>query len=139
MDWESLKNEYATTSISMRALAEKYGINANLLMRKARTQKWTQARTQAAKELHAKTISRIVSEQSNRISRMMRVADKIMDAIEKATEGDVDTQALKQLTGALKDIRDIQGIELHTEDTEAGESGVVMLPPVADLEPPSDE
>lgn len=139
MDWESLKNEYATTSISMRALADKYGINQNQLLSRAKRGKWSEARTHARHAVYTDTIRKVASDQANRISRMMSVADKIMDAIEKATEGDVDTQALKQLTGALKDIRDIQGIELHTEDTEAGESGVVMLPPVAELEPPSDE
>lgn len=139
MDWESLKNEYATTSISMRALAEKYGINANLLMRKARTQKWTQARTQAAKELHAKTISRIVSAQAGRIERMLRVTDRILEAIEKATEGDIEPQTLKQLTGALKDIRDIQGVDIRANDEEAGESGVVMLPMTQEIEEPKDE
>ena len=39
-DWEKLKTEYIHANISARELAEKYGINANTLLSRARRGKW---------------------------------------------------------------------------------------------------
>lgn len=47
MSWRKVKAEYIAGGISQRKLAEKYGINPNLLMRHANKEKWNQKRKAA--------------------------------------------------------------------------------------------
>ena len=47
MNWRKIKAEYIAGGISQRKLAEKYGVNRNLLMRIAQREKWTDRRDKA--------------------------------------------------------------------------------------------
>ena len=47
MSWRKIKAEYIAGGISQRKLAEKYGVNRNLLMRIAQREKWTDRRDKA--------------------------------------------------------------------------------------------
>jgi hypothetical protein len=68
---------------------------------------------------------------------LLEVSDKLLKALETATEtlivkddnGKVmiDPKSVKQLSSALKDIRDVQVLEDSTDQTECG---VVLLPSV---------
>ena len=47
MNWRKIKAEYIAGGISQRKLAEKYGVNRNLLMRIAQREKWKDKRDKA--------------------------------------------------------------------------------------------
>jgi transposase-like protein len=47
VNWRKIKAEYIAGGISQRKLAEKYGINPNLLMRHAHKEKWNDKRKAA--------------------------------------------------------------------------------------------
>ena len=47
MSWRKIKAEYIAGGISQRKLAEKYGVNPNLLMRHANKEKWNAKRKAA--------------------------------------------------------------------------------------------
>lgn len=53
-DWEKLKTEYIHANISARELAEKYGINANTLLSRARRGKWDAERKAVRAEYERK-------------------------------------------------------------------------------------
>ena len=55
MNWRKIKAEYIAGGISQRALAEKYGVNRNLLMRIAQREKWKDKRDKA----DAKALERV--------------------------------------------------------------------------------
>lgn len=128
-DWDALKVEYATTQITMRALAAQHGINASVLMRKAAQDGWTMARTQHARTVQAKAMRRVESRKVAKLVGLQRSADKMVGVIEgvlgdpdqfrrhlvsKGSEGafdtvermfdKVDTKALRDMVAAIKDM-----------------------------------
>ena len=122
MDWNVIKTEYITDeSSSYRKLAKKYGVSYTSIGDKARKEDWAGERKQFLDKTLSKTLNAISKGQANRASRLQTVADKLLNKIEKAVDDFdmaellVDKQALKQLTGALKDIKDIQMIKSEAD------------------------
>lgn len=117
-DWTQIKTEYITDSnSSYRSLCEKYGVPFSTLSRKAKEEKWTELRVQAEDKVSTKTIDKAINQKVDRMTRLMNVTDKLLLKIEEtveelSTEGIVlDKSTLKQISGALKDIKEIQGIK----------------------------
>ena len=122
MDWNAIKTEYITDeSSSYRKLAKKYGVSYTSIGEKARKEDWAEERKQFLDKTLSKTLNAISKGQASRASRLQTVADKLLNKIEKAVDDFdmaellVDKQALKQLTGALKDIKDIQMIKSEAD------------------------
>lgn len=122
MDWNVIKTEYITDeSSSYRKLAKKYGVSYTTIGEKARQEGWAEERKQFLNKTLSKTLNAISKAQANRASRLQTVADKLLDKIENAVDNFdmseilLDKQALKQLTGALKDIKDIQMIKSEAD------------------------
>lgn len=117
-DWTQIKSEYITDSkSSYRKLAEKYDVPFATLQCRARKEKWAELKKQTQDNIITKTIDKDTEKKVDRMTRLLNVADKVLEKIEVAvdelsTEGIVlDKSTLKQLTGALKDIKDIQGVK----------------------------
>jgi uncharacterized protein YjcR len=128
VDWNVIKTEYITNeSSSYRKLAEKYGVSYATIGEKARQEGWVEERKRFLNKTLTKTLNAISKGQADRASRLVSVADKLLTKIENAVDNFdmaellVDKQALKQLTGALKDIKDIQMIksEIDLKEQEA--------------------
>ena len=124
-DWTKIKTEYITDSnSSYRSLCEKYGVPFSTLSRKAKEEKWTELRVQAEHKVSTKTIDKAIKQKVDRATRLMDVTDKLLIKIEEAveelsTEGIVlDKSTLKQISGALKDIKEIQGIKSERDARE---------------------
>lgn len=117
MDWSKIKKEYLKGKISYRELAEKYNVPFGTLRKVAAKEKWKDLRDKTRAKTDMKTIEIISDGEADRAKRLMSVTDKLLDRIEglveEFTAGEVllDKTTLKQLTGALKDIKDIQGIK----------------------------
>jgi hypothetical protein len=143
-DWNKIKTEYITTDTSYRKLAQKYGVNATTIAKKAGKEDWVAQRNQQASKTLSKTLNAISKAQANRASRLQTVADKLLDKIENAVDGFdmaellVDKQALKQLTGALKDIKDIQMIKSEA-DLREQEARIAKLQKEAEKEEKDNE
>ncbi|MGM9642344.1 MAG: hypothetical protein ACI3XI_03945 [Eubacteriales bacterium] len=166
MDWNAIRQDYITDeSSSYRKLAQKYGVSYTSIGDKARKEGWAEQREQYLTKTLSKTINAIGNEQAKRAARVVTVADKLLDKIEKAIEGCdgeeliANTQALKHITGALKDIKDIQMIksdaDLREQDARIKKlemeasvrdedddkpSGVVLMPEITgEIKPPTEE
>lgn len=115
-DWNKIKTEYLTSDTSYRKLAQKYGVNAITIAKKASKEGWVSQRQQQANRTLSKTLTAVSNRQVNRAARLQKVADKLLNKIEAAVDDYnmevllVDRQSLRQITGALKDIKDIQMI-----------------------------
>ena len=113
-DWTKIKTEYLTKNTSYRKLAQKYGVNATTIAKKASKEDWVSQRQQQASRTLSKTLTAVSNREVDRATRLQNVADKLLDKIEQAVdrysmeEVFVDRQSLKQITGALKDIKEIQ-------------------------------
>lgn len=140
MDWNSIKTEYITNeSSSYRKLAKKYGVSYTTIGEKARQEGWAEERKRFLDKTLSKTLNAISRGQASRASRLQTVADKLLNKIEKAVDDFdmaellVDKQALKQLTGALKDIKDIQMIKSEA-DLREQEARIAKLTKEAEKE-----
>lgn len=127
MDWERLKQEYITTDISYRKLAEKYDAPLSTLMTRGSKEGWVALREQFKSESVAKIIDLESDKQAHRMKRLLTVSDKLLKAVEDAVDsfqaGELllDKSALKQLSGTIKDIKEIQSIKtaLDIEEQKA--------------------
>ena len=120
-DWNKIKTEYLTSDTSYRKLAQKYGVNATTIAKKASKEDWVSHRQQLANRTLSKTLTAVSNRQVNRAARLQEVADKLLNKIEAAVDDYnmevllVDRQSLRQITGALKDIKDIQMIRSEAD------------------------
>ena len=117
-DWSKIKTEYITDeSASYRKLAQKHGVSYTSIGERARKEGWAEQREQYLNKTLSKTLSAMSGAQAQRAKRIQTVADKLLAKIEDAVDNlDMDElftnkQALKQITGALRDIKDIQMIK----------------------------
>ena len=166
MDWNAIRQEYITDeSSSYRKLAQKYGISYTSIGDKARKEGWAEQRSQYLNETLSKSINAIGKAQAKRAERVVNVADKLLSKIEAVIDsydGEAliaNTQALKHITGALKDIKDIQMIRSDAdmreqearikklemeaairEEDDDQPSGVVLMPEITgEIKPPIEE
>ena len=138
-DWNKIKTEYLTSDTSYRKLAQKYGVNAITIAKKASKEGWVSQRQQQANRTLSKTLTVVSNRQVNRAVRLQEVADKLLNKIEAAVDDYnmevllVDRQSLRQITGALKDIKDIQMIRSEA-DLREQEARIAKLLKEADSE-----
>ena len=127
VDWKKIKAEYLKGGTSYRKLAEKYNVPFGTLRKVAAKEEWAQLRAQVDTETDTKIAKVEVDRRVKRYERMMAATDSLLDLVEKAIKelrtGDLvlDKTAFKQISGTLKDIKDIQSIKsgLDIEEQKA--------------------
>lgn len=121
-DWNKIKTEYITTDTSYRKLAQKYGVNATTIAKKAGKEGWPSQRQQQASKTLSKTLNAVSTSQASRAARLQTVADKLLGKVESLLESDdkiaLDTQGMKHISGVLKDIKEIQMIRSDADMRE---------------------
>ena len=182
-DWQAIKTEYITTDTSYRKLAQKYGVRYATLQARAKEEKWTELRDRHRTSTVSKSLTKISNKQASKLARIEGITDKLLNKLEKAVDeldleiikrktkvddgltetttetmeavegGIVDRAGLRQLTAALKDLKEIQMLksELDRQEQEAridklradaqqrnnddddDETGVVLMPPVLEV------
>lgn len=123
-DWAAMKMEYITTDTSYRKLAEKYGVSRVQVGNVGREEGWVELRRQHLDNIVTKTVEATEQQEINRTMRILAVSDKLLDKIEAIVDTvgtDTPTKAIRALTAAVKDLREIQGIksELDSEEQRA--------------------
>lgn len=150
-DWQKIKTEYITTDTSYRKLAEKYGISYQTICHRSKEEGWIKQREQHMNRTVTKAISKISDRQVAKMARLDGITDKLLDKLEKAVDeldmeiitrkvktddglqevttetrearegGIVDRLGLRQVTAALKDLKEIQMLksELDRQEQEA--------------------
>ena len=141
VDWEKIKLDYITQNISYSQLAEKYGLNKTTIAKRAGAEKWVQLRKEQANKVLSKTTDKIAKKRADKYARIDDLADQLLEKLEKAVGeldlsitqvtvrkgnkdnytmkkelkaapgGTVDQKALRNLTAALKDLREVKDIK----------------------------
>ena len=111
VDWKRIKAEYIAGGTSYRKLAEKHNVSFGTLRRVAEREGWTQKRTQTAHRTDTKMVETISDKQAARADKIIDVADKLLNKIAEVIDHVSDTQGIKHISSALKDIKDIKGIK----------------------------
>ena len=127
VEWEKIKAEYIRGGTSYRKLAEKFGVPFGTLKKIASREGWAKLRTQADEKAVTKLIEEEVKRRVERGKRIDKACDSLLSLVEKVIKevqtGNVsaDRSLLKQISGTLKDIKDIQGrmTELDAEEKAA--------------------
>lgn len=155
MDWRKIKKEYIAGGISYRKLAEKHGVSFSTLEKTARREGWRDLKRQAEE----KTATKAVEAVSTRNARLDKAVDLALDAVCKylTTQGQLRAVDLKDVTTALKNLRDLKGIKSEADmreqqariealraraninndsDGEDGAGGVILL---AEVDKPPEE
>ena len=124
VDWKKIKAEYIAGGTSYRKLAEKYKIPFGTLKRVALKEKWSDLREQCKQKSATKIVEIESDKQAERMRRLLTVSDMLLDAVEESvkafTTGElaVEKGVLKSLSGAIKDIKDIQNIKSQLDIEE---------------------
>ena len=134
MDWNEIKIEYISSDISYRDLAAKHGVSNSTLGRQASKGGWKRLRDDFRNDVAAKSVQKNEAHAVERMERIQKLADCLVGKIELAiaqldSQGEVDRAGLRQITAAIRDIMEIQG--LRAEPGEEQETGVALIPPVS--------
>ncbi len=136
MDWDAIKQEYISTNISQRELAEKYGVSVSSLGKKCASEGWSGLRKKFRKKVEKKTMEKISRKKACELAKIGDCADKLVRLIDDSlndtatvrqtivkivpSEDDedeaeveeyclqkLDTKYLRQMTAAMKDLMEI--------------------------------
>ncbi len=121
-DWQKIKTEYITTQTSYRKLAEKHGVSYQTICHRSKAEGWTAQRERHMNKTVTKAISKVGERQVARAVRLQEVADKLLCKIEACVDAiepeRVDTQSFKHISGAMKDLKEIQMVRSDADLAE---------------------
>lgn len=144
MNWRKIKAEYIAGGISQRALAEKYGVNPNLLMRHANKESWNAKRkaaeSKAMEKVEQKT-AEIVADNAVLLQQiktgLLQKLKTMVEAYPDATIGEIKkrTGSKNNYTERIYRMRDIAAVYAALEDKTAKMQGVDVedLSPLTEL------
>lgn len=118
-DWQKIKTEYITTDISLRKLAQKYGVRYATVQDRSKKEGWITLRDQHRTSTVSKAMTKVSNKQADKLARIEGITDKLLMKLEQAIE-ELDLEIIKKKT-KLED----EGLEVTTEVMEAREGGIV--------------
>ena len=115
-DWTKIKTEYITNpDTSYRELSQKFGVHYTNIAKKAKKEDWQQQRQQHINTVQTKAQHAVERKQVDRAAKLDDAADllldKVLEFIAMSDSMLVNTQAMKHLSGVLKDIKEIKGFK----------------------------
>lgn len=90
VDWLAIRNDYINGGGSYRKLAEKYGVSTKSITMHSKAENWTRLKTEQENKTSTKVLQEtadvIVQTEVKRVTRLLSIADKMIDKIERAVE-----------------------------------------------------
>lgn len=143
--WSAIEAEYIRTKISYRQLAKKYNKSEKAVSRYGKEHEWVLKRQQFVRKVSSKTADKLAEKESDKLAHLCEAADNMAEMIKTALEdpkqfqrrivshmdGTIDevelktvnTAAIRQMTGALKDLaavmRDVYNIPKEDKKQES--------------------
>ena len=120
-DWNRIKTEYITTDTSYRELSQKYGVHYTNIAKRAKKEDWQQLRQQQTNTTQTKMIQAVERRKVDRAAKLIGVSDLLLDKVRGMLEedsGKITSQAMRNLSGVLRDIKDIQMIRSEADMRE---------------------
>lgn len=122
--WDDIKTEYITTDIGTRPLAEKHNVSYSTLRKRAAREQWAQERAQFRTQRGADRVQAQREIEYQEYKSLLEAAgllsSKLCSAVAQLTDADIikDKRGLKSLTGAMKDLAEIQGVKPDADKRE---------------------
>lgn len=127
IDYSKLKREYLRGNISYRELAKKHSVPFGTLRKVAAKEQWAQLRAQTRAKADIKIVESISDQEANKAIDIINVADLLLEkVIEVAGAISLDTKSIKELTSALKDLKEIKGYK-SAKDLEEQNARIAKL------------
>lgn len=109
-DWNRIKAAYISGGKSLRELSEEYGVSFSTIQKKSMEEKWGELRKKSRRKEEEKILESVSSKNAKNAVNIISVADKLLGKMSELMDAvPLDTQSFKQLTSALKDLKDIKG------------------------------
>lgn len=119
MDWKKIKAEYIAGGTSYRKLAEKHKVSFSTLRKVAAKEQWTELRNKTRARMDTKISESVSDKGADKAVNIIDVADKLLGKISELMDTvPLDTQSMKHLTSALKDLKDIKGFKSEADIRE---------------------
>lgn len=140
-DWELIRLEYISSSISIREIAEKHNCSADALEKRAGREQWTEQRRKMSAEVQAKADAEVAekraadlikfNEEDLNVAKALRaqIAKHINDSIKSGTP--LSTHDIRRLASAASDAQKIGRLALgvSTANNEhTGANGQPLVP-----------
>lgn len=113
VDWNVIRAEYIEGGISYRKLAEKYNIPFKTLEYRAKKEGWFKQRGQIQDKIRTKNDKNVVSKSTKKSVKINTVADnmlkRLLDITESPGFNEFSVKDIKDMTIALKGIKDVKG------------------------------
>ena len=118
VDWKRIKAEYIAGGTSYRQLAEKYKVKLSALRSVAEREKWVELKAQAQHKTDTKIVDAVSDQNAETATNINKVADKLLNKISTLIDTVHDTQGIKHISSALKDIKEIKGVKSSADMRE---------------------
>lgn len=136
-NWNEIKTEYITTDTSYRELSQKYGVHYTNIAKRAKKENWQQLRKQQANTTQTKMVQAVERKKVDRAAKILDVSDlllqKVRERIEALDALDMGSKELRQLSAAVKDLKEIQMIRSEA-DVREQEARIAKLQKEAERE-----
>lgn len=125
MDWNAIRAEYLAGGTSYRKLAEKHQIPLKTIEHRGKKEGWTKQKERLQGKIRAKTENDVVKNTTKKTVKINTVADKMLERLLNIAESqgfnDFSPKDIKEMTVALKNIKDIKGEKsaLDTQEQKA--------------------
>lgn len=129
-DWERIRAEYIAGGVSLRKLADKYGLNRGAVERKASAEKWSLSRGKTVEKVRQKTDVEIATRQAEAYAENADIAARIRMKLLERLEREIDALPESIGTRLSRDgkeckLRDLTGayLDLTRDAPDAAKTG----------------
>ena len=153
-----IKSEFISGAKTLQEAADEYNVPYSTLTKKSHAEKWKTLRKECGKKTERKIVDAVSNIETKKAVDIIDVADKLLDKITEYIDTiPLSAQAVKQLTSAIKDIKEIKGIKSKADEreqeariknlekmAEKGQqddngTGILILPSITDMSTPPRE
>lgn len=107
MDWAAIKQEYMTSTQSLRALAKKHNTSYTRVSMHSRAEGWVEARRQFVAKTESKVMEKAAEKAANASTMLYDTALEAMSLLKDLMSGATELSDVKTVTGALKDLKTV--------------------------------
>ena len=116
MDFKRIKAEYIAGAKSLRELAVKYDASESTLRKVAAKEQWKELRNKTRTKIDEKISDSISDKEADKTVTIIEVADKLLAKITEFVDDiPLSTRSMKELTSALKDLKEIKGFKSNID------------------------
>lgn len=149
-DWKAIEADFLATGMPYPDLAEKWKVSLSTLKKKAMRGEWGRKSAEVIRRSEPEgtaeepggtdTIQTAADQRVERLRRMLQTTDEMMDRVINALEylKPGDTYSLLTLVKALKELREMQGLNRTALDVEEQRARIAKLKKEASMDERTD-